>query len=982
MALESHNHPHIQIDLPATSRAPSPTQRVRDLLWGTAFAVVLAIAVGVALVLWDLRKEAFGDTERELRNLVVVLSEQTTRSIGGVDLLLTATLEWLRIEKNASGPQIHDMLKARSADAPFMKGIVIFDAQGNLSNLSPTYPPPNINSSDRDYFIALRDHPDMELFVGQPVKNRYNGNWTLHFARAIRSPSGRFAGVVLASVDPSYFERLYSDINLGPDSAISLFRTDGIRLVRHPHDEESIGASFASASLFTEHLKQADLGAYRDITLQAGVPRVFGYRRLDKYPLVVGASISEDAALASWKRSAHLIGAGTAAGIALILLLTYLATRRISEREADASAWQSEQLLLKTVFEAIPQGMSVQNRQGVPMLLNSAEVRFRAAWDRAVGLAGSQTPEGPVHDQLAALRAAELAVLDQGHTLSVELSVPGPDGSARRYRNTRVPLRDSAGAIAGQVGLTEDVTEIKLREEALTSARHMAEVARSRLEHAIEHFPGGIAMYDESDRLALWNSKFKEMYRTVEELIVVGTTVQEFNRTYMGREFGLQGEELDIQAAAGLEMLRASQEPYEYRTRDGRWYQALNAQLPAGGSLVLVLDSTLAKRKDEDLRHVQKIEAVGQLTGGVAHDFNNLLTVILGCVDLLAIRSGTDPDLARLVGMIGSAAGRGKDLTQRLLAFARRQPLEPSVLDLNQAVAGMSELLRRVLGESIDIELVRGAGLWRTMADPSQVENSLLNLAVNARDAMPDGGKLTIETGNVWLDENYAAAQAEVKAGQYVMLSVTDNGAGMKQEVIDRVFDPFFTTKEPGKGTGLGLSMVYGFVKQSGGHIKVYSEVSHGTSVKLYLPRFTGPLPAETPENPLAAEEPHGTEIVLVVEDDELVRANTIQQLQSLGYRVSAAPDAASALALLAGKGPLDLLFTDVVMPGSLNGRDLGERAAEMRPGIKILYTSGYSENVVVHHGRLDPGLSLLSKPYGRAELARKIRRLLDADPA
>ena len=389
-------------------------------------------------------------------------------------------------------------------------------------------------------------------------------------------------------------------------------------------------------------------------------------------------------------------------------------------------------------------------------------------------------------------------------------------------------------------------------------------------------------------------------------------------------------------------------------------------------------DVTGQRTAEEKLRQTQKIESLGQLTGGVAHDFNNLLTVILGSGEILLHDASLNARGKVLAQSMVTAAERGADLTKRLLAFARRQPLEPKIINANQLIQGIEDLLRRTLNEDIDIDISGAGDLWHTEVDPGQLEAALVNLAVNARDAMPDGGKLTIETANTVLDKAYAKANAEVAAGEYVMLSVTDTGTGMTRETLERAFEPFFTTKETTKGNGLGLSMVFGFVRQSGGHAKIYSELGEGTCVKIYLPRCLASGPATELTKDLPSEET-GAERILVVEDDELVRQNVVQQLTSLGYRVTGATSAHEALDILKTKIEIDLLFTDVVMPGGMNGRQLSEAAAKLRPNLKVLFTSGYTENAIVHQGRLNRGIQLLSKPYRHAELASKIRAVLDA---
>ncbi len=392
-------------------------------------------------------------------------------------------------------------------------------------------------------------------------------------------------------------------------------------------------------------------------------------------------------------------------------------------------------------------------------------------------------------------------------------------------------------------------------------------------------------------------------------------------------------------------------------------------------------------KTEEAFRQVQKMEAIGQLTGGVAHDFNNLLQVITGNLYLLQQRLSTGKvsatEFRRWTDGALRGAQRGGLLTQRLLAFSRRQPLNSKTLDVNRLVAGMSELLRRTLGESIGIETVLAGGLWRTFADANELENALLNLAVNARDAMREGGRLTIETANTYIDDAYAAAHDDVPSGQYVMIAVSDTGTGMTADVIARAFEPFFTTKEIGQGTGLGLSQVYGFVKQSGGHVKIYSEPGEGTTVKIYMPRLMDgnteiPIEGAAPQPPVGAQ----GEIILLVEDDEDVRANTTMMLRELGYGVLEAVDGPTAVELLKSKAGIDLLFTDVGLPGGMNGRQLADQARLLRPGLNVLFTSGYARNAIAHQGRLDPGVELLSKPFTLNQLAAKMRQMFKGAPS
>ncbi len=394
----------------------------------------------------------------------------------------------------------------------------------------------------------------------------------------------------------------------------------------------------------------------------------------------------------------------------------------------------------------------------------------------------------------------------------------------------------------------------------------------------------------------------------------------------------------------------------------------------------VIRDITEERHRDELARQAQKMEAVGRLTGGIAHDFNNLLTIVIGNLDSLGRGLGdAAPRVRRQIEHALAGAQKAAALTGRLLAFSRSQPLAPTTVEANGLVAGMSEILHRTLGETVSVETVLAAGLWRTQVDPNQLENAILNLAINARDAMPDGGMLTIETANAHLDDSYVAANPEATAGQYVLIAVTDTGEGMSPEVKHKVFEPFFTTKPVGVGTGLGLSQVYGFIKQSGGHVAIYSEVGVGTTVKLYLPRTLSVLDREAGHRSPAVAHGGRGECILVVEDEDGVRSFVVETLEDAGYKVFAAADGATALAELNARREIDLLVTDVVLGGSVNGRELHDEALKHRLGLPVLFMTGYTRNAIIHNGRLDEGVHLLTKPFTAGVLLRKVRQMLDA---
>lgn len=422
--------------------------------------------------------------------------------------------------------------------------------------------------------------------------------------------------------------------------------------------------------------------------------------------------------------------------------------------------------------------------------------------------------------------------------------------------------------------------------------------------------------------------------------------------------------------------------------RRGSELARINANLESEvASRTRELEAEMRRREQSEsvLRQTQKIDALGQLTGGIAHDFNNMLTVVIGNLDtmLRRLRVLDDAQATRLIKPAEAAmkgARSAATLTQRMLAFARQQPLAPKPVDLRQLVSGMADMLTRTTGETIKIETVSGAGLWPVLADDNQLENALLNLVVNARDAMPNGGLITIETSNTFLDQAYAVQAGGVEPGQYVMLSVSDTGSGIPADKIEKVFEPFFTTKPAGQGTGLGLAMIHGFVKQSGGHIRIYSEIGQGTAVKIYLPRLNQSDSSVTraATGKRAALRPGNGETILLVEDDDGVRSYAVEVLREAGYRIIEASDAESALRHFSNAEAIDLLFTDVVLGGTMNGRQLADAVAKLRPELPVVFTTGYTRNAIVHHGRLDAGVTLLSKPYASADLLEIISASID----
>ncbi|MGD9536005.1 MAG: response regulator [Alphaproteobacteria bacterium] len=532
------------------------------------------------------------------------------------------------------------------------------------------------------------------------------------------------------------------------------------------------------------------------------------------------------------------------------------------------------------------------------------------------------------------------------------------------------------------------VIERELREADVRRDRARAEAERRaaefRFRQVLTMAPDAIVAVDEDHRITIFNRAAQELFGySAEE--VLGRVVDLLLLPCQGDASG--------EPAAPLtrfpDLAKQVAEPGEVagRRKTGEEFpaEASFSEFIENGRttfMAVIRDITQRKALEEQLRQSQKMEIVGQLTGGLAHDFNNLLLVVIGNLELIQEQFELDAQALELAANALQASWRGAELTRKLLAFSREQSLQTAVVQLNERVAGMAVLLRRTLGEHIEIELATAEDLWLTETDPVLVEAAVMNLAINARDAMPDGGRLTIETANAYMDSDYTAHNPEVTPGEYVMIAVTDTGTGIAPENLSRVFEPFFTTKEVGKGTGLGLSMVYGFARKSGGHVKLYSEVGHGTTVRIYLPRAAATRSAPAGVSEAEAATSAKGELVLVVEDKPDVRQITVAQLKDLGYRTVEAPNATVALDLIARMPEIDVLFTDIVMPGDMTGYDLGRAAQVMRPGLRVLYTSGFTELSLQRDRRGGGPVHRLSKPYRRQDLALKLREVLrDGDP-
>ncbi len=675
------------------------------------------------------------------------------------------------------------------------------------------------------------------------------------------------------------------------------------------------------------------------------------------------------------------LDASTAAGRTLHVRVIGLALRDLAGRIIGAEGALLDQTELQRAQQAL--------RRSEERFRNVARATADAVWDWDLVAGGVWWSEGiqalfghdpaalepgleswtsRVHpeDLEAAHRGIEAAIAGTGERWSAEYRFARADGGWATVLDRGFLIRDAAGRALRMVGGMTDLSAQREAEQRLRRQAALLDAARD-----------AIVVRDLEHRILYWNRGAERLFGW-DAAQALGRRVPDLLHEDEGLADQALAEALQHGEWAGVVASRCS---------DGRRVMIdlrLSLLRDATGRpeavLAIKTDVTQRVALEAQLQQAQRLEALGQLTGGVAHDFNNLLTVIMGNAGLLVEMLADQPELLPLAQMTATAAERGAELTQRLLAFARKQPLQPKAFDAHQLLSGMDALLRRTLPEHIELQLVRAAGLWPVLADPVQLESTVLNLVLNARDAMPDGGKITLETANAWIDQDYAERHGDVLPGQYTMLSVSDTGTGMSPHTLARAFEPFFTTKAVGKGTGLGLSMVYGFAKQSRGHVKLYSEPGQGTTVRLYLPRADrqehAPSGGVAPGAQVGGDL-RGKATVLVVEDDDLVRRFAADMLRNLGYEVLTAENGVAALEVLRVRSDIELLFTDVVMPGGINGRQLADAARALHPQLKVLFSSGYTENAIVHHGRLDRGVQLLSKPYRAVDLARKVRAVL-----
>ncbi len=989
---------------------PSLAMRIR--IANVAVVALILAVIGVAV--WLDRQRVIATAYRDVANLADAVTVHVRNNFNAVDgaiRRIAATVDVDRLDDPAYAWQVSETLSTLSDTIPGAFGLYIIGADGFLRTFADQ--PFNVDFSNSDVFTAVRDRDDVGLFIEPPVKARdgaLRDQWVINVGRRIRRSDGAFGGVALATMSVAKLQENLAPLDVGMEGSVALFRSDGFYMLRHPEREGFLGRSLATGQLFQVRLKETASGTYESWFATENIVRISAYRTISDLPMVTFVGLSKSEVLVDWRHRAIF-----AAVLALVLsgmVITFTGFLRRAVRRDQAQ----DQERLATLRAIADTSIELIGLDSVGTLLDQVMERARAVVPshRAVtkvlpgqgrernirAVSVSDKYEGWPDHELAALENQIERLIREHHgpvrLTSSELAHRSGAQTTTRADHPAMqgvlaaPLIRHSGDYIGLIQLADRQTgEYSAEDEAILvqlasvvsvciektellersqAAAADAEAAKAEVETVLSSISDGLYVLDNDFRFTYLNDRAVALVKRPREELL-GRSVWESFPEAVGTD--LYRAYHRAKATSENITLQIYFPPLE------SWFDVRTFPYE-GGLSVYFRDITAQMEIEAKLQQAEKLKAIGQLTGGVAHDFNNLLTVILGNADILVDHLNDNAELLHFAEMTRSAAERGAELTQQLLAFARRQPLDPKIIDINKLVKGFEGLLRRTLGEQIGIELVQATGLWKANVDAAQLESALLNLAINARDAMPNGGRLTVETMNARIDDDYAAVHEEVAPGQYVLVAISDTGTGIPKDVLTHVFEPFFTTKDVGKGSGLGLSMIYGFVKQSGGHVKIYSELGEGTVVKLYLPRAHEDAQAGTVERPEPATAPRGREVVLLVEDDDMVRSHVTTQLRELGYSVIEASDAHHAIEVF-GKNPeVDLLFTDIVMPGGVNGRKLADQLRTTAPNLKVLFMSGYTENAIVHHGRLDAGVFLLNKPFRKQDLARKIRQVFE----
>ena len=940
---------------------------------------IVALCLTIVAMLWaalifDVDRSGNATMEQarhDVQNLALAFKEDVARTMSAIDQLLIIMTTQINAAKDARVPLwVKDsaLLQGMSVQVSLIgsDGIMLDSTTGITDR---------IDLSDRAHFRHHLDPSASQPYISVPVIGRASGKWSIQVTRRVTRKDGSFGGVVVVSIDPLYFSKFFDKVDLGQNGVVALVGLDGIVRARRGPRGFDIGQNVGDTRLF-ERISNSNAGTFMAQGRLDGVARVYGYSSVPGYPLMVAVGVAMDGAHASSNQvwTSH-VAIGGALTFIIVAFSWFLGreTRQRWQRELTAQHEESFRML----FETNPMPM---------LVLDCEDLKFLAVNDAAV------RHYGYAREQFIAMTKLDLLPSeDRGRFIGLfrDFRQSGQDefqsDLIRRHRKAdgsvilvhvygqRLTYHDRPALSCSIIDVTDRVRAEEERDRN-----------RDFLDRIIDNIPVTVFVKDaRSLQYILVNRAGEKLWGLPREKLVGKTPHEIFDK-----------ETADIIVENDRQMLRSNSDlhvrEHSIKTpRNGERLVTSNRICVRDQNgevqylLVVTDDITERKGVEEQLRQAQKMEAVGNLTGGVAHDFNNLLTIIIGNLDLLLEDIAGNQEAEQKVETILQASERGADLARLMLAFSRRQPLQSKPVDVNSLIRGTTRLLNRTLGEDISIEVKAGGDLARALVDESQLETALLNIAINARDAMPEGGTLAITTRNSGLDADYVAHHPGVVPGAYVEIEIADTGRGMTPDVVEHIFEPFFTTKGVGKGTGLGLSMVYGFMKQSSGHISVYSEVGQGTVFKLFLPLAPA---AESHADPLppAREQTarhSGEAVILAVDDNPDVRATVVVQLKGLGYRVREADNARSALEILDSTDRIDLLFTDVVMPGSLNGKELASQARIKRPDLKVLFTSGFPGTATGPGTKFDDADVLLSKPYRKRDLAKAVEAMLTAQP-
>ena len=941
-----------------------------------------AIIAGTVVLLSYTRKRALIDTQRELANMALILAAQTSRTLEAIDLVEDSVAVHVRalgitspkeFDARMATSNVHAMLRDKISGLPFVDTLTVIGTDGIMVNTAQEGPIPKTNISDRPHFrtAASRSGP----YLSVPVISRTTGDWTIYLIRRIEADDGTIVGFVLGAITLDNLEKFFATITLSQESSISLVRSDGVLLVRYPQVESTIGQDL-SRRPDVRAVLQSSISSLISIGRIDGRDRLFAGHWLDRFQVATVVTTTVRDALADWSLLATFAAAVATLAIVAIGVMFRLILRELRQRQASAQRrLDSQQIQLDAALNNMSQGLCMFDADARLVVCNDRYIEMYGL-SREIVVPGISLRNILRHRKDRGLLSDDPEeYFDRVRTSVVNRGIRP---LFLRLDNGRtIAVVNRAMADGGWVATHEDITE--RREVELERDRN-----REFLDRVIENIPVSIFVKSAVDKRYILMNRAGEQMLGISRQDALGRVAGDFMEKTTAEEIAKDDEAL-LRAETDLFI-----DEHQVRTLAGeaRYVTARRMCIRSSEGapqflLTVVEDMTERRVARQQLVQAQRMEAVARLTGGLAHDFNNLLMIIIGNLDLLAEEVSHLPSAAKKVETVLQAGLRGSDLTGRLLAFSRRQSLLPKRLQTNGLIRNLTKLLQRTLGTDVTIELNLCDDLWPVAADESQLEAALINLAINARDAMPGGGKLIIATRNVVLDAAYCALVPGVKPGEFVAIEATDTGTGMPPEVLARVFEPFFTTKTADRGTGLGLSSVFGFIRQSGGHIDARSEVGAGTTFILYLPRteavpqLSEGVPAAAPKFNARASDA----VILVVEDDPVIRAMVTGQLGALGYRVVAAENAADALKTLETHH-VDLLFTDMVMPGEMNGKQLASVARARYPAIKTLFTSGFPGESEMAGAKLEVDDVLLKKPYRKNELISAVRDALEGDHA